>query len=396
MYKIIPSHVLDRAIYYLFIAIIYINILSPAPFVKKWLGLSILILGVVFMLLHKTRVANSQYLYIIASFLMILILAVISITKGNQTNDILIFVTPFSFLLLMPILSSVSSNNKYLFDGAMRHFLFGTLVLSIFIISSVVLVETFNFDVVSLLLDKFDNYGLMYLPGTGIRVSVQSGVLLPPGLFISWYLFKSNGGFQYVLYFVVIISAIFFTKTFGIWGGTIVGGLVMIFMLTRNKIKALIYICTLIVATSLIGYVVVSDARSDEVKNLSFSIKEQQVVNGLKAFYDKPLLGQGLGSKKSLDHRNVYAPVIETLPVSIIVDGGIFGSIIYLLIYLTPFFIYIKNIKYDWRAVILPAHLSILIAGFSNPYFISGSVGFFFIAMLFIFVSRKKPVEILI
>jgi len=341
------------------------------------------------MLSYERKVAIFQYYYIVISLLMILILAVISAAKGNEGQGILVFLTPLLFLSLMPILSTIGLVEKHLLDGIMKHFLIGTLMLSVFIIVSAVLSKVFSYELVGLFLDKFNNYGLMFLPGSGTRVSVQTGVLLPSGLLISLYLYIFNQGVRYLYYSFVIIFAIFFTKTFGIWAGTIVAILVMTFLFMRNKVKATMIILLSVMVLFVIGNKVVSDARSSEVKNISFLIKEQQLENGLKSFYDNPLIGNGIGSIKSLDDRGWGEFVVEVVPIMILVDGGLIGSVFYIFIYLVPFFLYIKQIRYGWGAVIFPAHLSILVAGLSNPYFISGSVGLFFVVMLFVFVSSR-------
>ncbi len=121
----------------------------------------------------------------------------------------------------------------------------------------------------------------------------------------------------------------------------------------------------------------------------SYNIKSYQFHNGLKSLKLNPYLGSGLGSNLNLDYRNENSPLTEVAPIMILVQTGVIGSFIFWICYLLPLLLVDIKKNNKLGLILCMSHLSILAASISNLFFISGSIGLFFITVLFAFGNNK-------
>jgi O-antigen ligase len=231
----------------------------------------------------------------------------------------------------------------------------------------------------------------MFLPGSGVRVSVQTAPFMPAGVFIAYYYYRKTSKNKYLIACAAICTAIFFTKTVGIWIGLIGGSLLLAFFFGKRLISILLPVIVIFIALLLVVQLIIPEMQGDIEKAKSYDVKSQQVENGLRLFQDNVLLGVGLGHRLNLDDRGDTAPIIEVLPVLILIDGGVVGFLIYLFIYFMPLIKFAASkIKPDALIIVIASHISVVIAGFSNPYFISGGTGLFFVVLILVFLRLYK------
>jgi hypothetical protein len=374
----------------LFILFIYLNIVSPGPNelifnTKKILFGLTFFLYLFHLMLKNQRVSRCSLLFILFIFASIMSLAQISLLKGNEISNILIFITPLFFFLYIFILNSL--NKMYSIEKYLKHIAYSGVILSLIIVGIVVITNIFNFKAIALLLigengQPYSNIAVSF-PQNILRVNARTGVFLSVSLCISLYFYKSSRDKLFVFFALLILIATYFTRSIGIWAGvTLV--VVMSFFKKRQYAKNTFVLLAFFVGTIVLLNTVIAQMREDENKDLSFRVKQQQVISGIDLFLNKPILGQGLGYIfKDMDERSDYSePIIENTPVLILATGGILGFFIYAFIFLCPVILYfLQQRKQEFQKTLIISHLSVILAGFSNPYMLAGGMGFFLIVL---------------
>lgn len=384
------NKLLTTMLYWLFITFIYMNIVMPGSYDFNIVAKKIIfIVFVVTFLFVRATFPKEMIVFIAQSLFLICCMAGYSFILGNQFGDILIFVLPMLFLVSAPILYSL--RDSYSLDSYLKHILIAVLIISV-VTLIIVALSDFYFNEIALFLQSLNsNYGLMFLPGSGVRVSVQTAPFMPAGFFIAYYYYRQTRQRKYLIASAVICTAIFFTKTVGIWIALMAGALILTIFFAKKIISALLPILIIFIALLLVVQVVIPKMQSDIEKLKSYDVKSQQVENGLGLFQDNVLMGAGLGHRLNLDERGDSSPIIEVLPVLILIDGGLVGFVIYLFIYFTPVIkFFASEIKPDAMVILIASHISIALAGFANPYFISGGTGLFFVVLILVFLRFYK------
>ena len=398
IYSHISSNIILKIVDILFILFIYINIISPGPLpvvftVKKILFGILLLVSLLYNVLRiqKYSISNMNYLFFV--FSSTLTMALISLFKGNEMNNILKYVFPIMFFLFIPILESLYKN--YSIERYLQHILYGGLVLSFIVLSVVFISEILNFREITLFFptegENRTNISISY-PLDSIRVQVQTGVFLAASLCIALYF---SGIYRSKYYYIIIpciLSAVYFTKTIGIWGACV---FVIIAYLIKKK-NYLINTIVVLIFLFIVFFIqssVITDLRQQEEKDASFRNKKQQIYSGLELFFEKPIFGQGIGYIfRGVDERSDYnESVIENTPILLLSTGGLYGVTIYAFIYLYPVMLFfLKKRKSIIPKILIISHMSILIAGFSNPYILAGGMGLFFPVLYLSFKMHKQ------
>ncbi len=398
IYSHIRSDFILKIVDILFILFIYINVISPGPLpvvfkVKKILFGILLLISLFYNVLKRQKYSISNMNYLLFVFSSILTMALISLFKGNEMNNILKFVFPIMFFLFIPILESLC--RIYSIERYLHHILYSGLVLSLMVLCVVFISEILNFREIALFFPaegpNRTNLSISY-PLDSIRVQVQTGVFLTASLCIALYFSSIYRTKYYYIFILCILSAVYFTKTIGIWGACVF--VVIAYLITkRNYLINTIVVLAAFLFMFFIQSSVITNLRQQEEKDASFRNKQQQIYSGLELFYDKPIFGQGIGYVfRGVDERSDYnESVIENTPILLLSTGGLYGVTIYAFIYLYPIILYfLKKRKSIILKILIISHISILIAGFSNPYILAGGMGLFFPVLYLSFKMHKQ------
>lgn len=378
-------NIFSRLTYGLFVAFIYLNIVMPGPYnfivtAKKYVFFAFVASFCFYALSARAKISFSIVGYVTLAISLVTCMSVFSLVVGNDVEDIARFSSPLLFLLAGPILFGI--RGRYKLERYLKHVLASVMIISM-ITLALACITVFYLNEMALFLRAMDsNFNIIWFPASGVRISVQTAPFMLAGIYIAYYYYAKTEENRYLIACMIIALAIYFTKTVGIWLALLIGFPILV--ITLKKIRLSSVAAALCVLTAVCVMVLPEIASSWGDKEGSYDVKRQQVVNGVRAFQDYLWLGRGLGFKfTEIDDRNASQSVIEVLPILFLVDGGILGFSIYIFIYFAPVLLALSSRnKPSSVYVITIAHFSIIAAGFTNPYFISGGTGFFFIVLM--------------
>lgn len=381
-------NIFAKLTYGLFVAFIYLNIVMPGSYnfiivAKKYVFIALITTFFVYALTSRAKLSFQVVGYVILSMVLIACMSVFSLVSGNEPADVAQFASPLLFLAAGPVIFGIRS--AYKIDGYLKHVLISVVTISI---ATLVLagISLFYMTEAALFLQAIDsNFNINWFPASGVRISVQTSPFMPAGIYIAYSYYSRTKNNMYLVACVLIAIAIYFTKTVGIWLALFAGFLILVVVLKKIRLSSLIATLVLLGAVSVVALPEINNSWGD--KEASYDVKRQQVTNGWRVFQDHLWFGRGLGFRfTDIDDRNENQSVIEVLPILLLVDGGIFGFGIYVFIYFAPLLLaFVGQRKPDFVYVVAIAHLSVIAAGFTNPYFISGGTGLFFVVLLLAF-----------
>ena len=365
--------------------------------IKKMIFVIVLISYVIHIVIHGTKMSTTAILYIIFSLTGITVLSTISLIKGNDFENIMLFVYPILFLIFIPVYKSLFE--EYEAERYLNMFLSGSLILSLMIILIAVIVFIFDMGndqyYTSIFNSIQDNIAISFPPGLFVRVQVNTAIMIIPGIIIAYYYYLKKKEKKYKWIIIISIVALIYTLSIGIWVGAMVG--VILFRMLTLKLKLKNYLVTVIII--LITLLVVSELlnKQSDYKGYSTDVKKQQTAKAIDLFIDNPFFGKGMGYLyKNMDERNTIDPYLEVAPVMLLSSGGLIGLCVYSFIYLFwLIFYFIKSSKHEIAKVFVSIHLSLFIATIANPYIWSGTQGLMFSSLLaaYLISNHKMPLN---
>ena len=301
------------------------------------------------------------------------------IIRSNPISNVMWFVKPYMFWLLIPVFAILFKENglkRYLKMFSITVFLLTVLYLSVYIL------YFYDSDLAKSICEMYGNFSLSEYEGIP-RVIVKNIVFLFPLLLYVFIYVKTR-----LLKFIAIFYVLFImllTQTMGLILGF--ASIILVKLLVDRKFITL----TVIIACMILALYVFSQNYTEwlsHFKIYSIEVKLEQLYGVLSQmdFVDY-LFGKGIGAEIINSDRRLLQNdyVIEVAPLLMLFVGGIFGSIILFFIYVFPTFLvaFSDQIRKDENMkILLYSHAAIIVTSLSNPYIWSGGIGLFFVCMI--------------
>lgn len=189
----------------------------------------------------------------------------------------------------------------------------------------------------------------------------------------------------------------------------VIGGTFLVFsVLTQEVMAIFLVLCAIIlnlfflkryfiiIASFIVLFMVLVFYGGDIYLAKSHSILEKlsQVLGFMDVLSKNPILGVGLGNPivgLGFNVESIY--YIEVIPLDYLIKSGIVGFMCFSMLYLFPVYYgwlkYKKSLDFNYLIFAL-SHLLVVISGLSNPYVLSGSLGFLFSTILFAYAFVFK------
>lgn len=397
-----PSMWLLRLINATLVAFIYFNVLFPkwtiagAPLSKTAFILGLLLFGM-YAVLNPTARSTTALWFILTSFAMIGVLAVIGAIKGNRFADILIFVSPFLMLLGIPVIQRLTEH--YGRDRYIRHIAISAALLAIYMLYIYVARGPMRMPEGTLLLPEQPGFTSVSFPGGAPKVIAVTAGFFPAGLAAAYYLSVTGGVHRYYLSIILIAGGVYIGQTMGIWTASVFalfsGAL---FIRTPSLVRSAILWTTIpIIAVVTVGNAIsrgelLDPTRVFETKIDSIDQKQLQTIELFDVFIESPLFGRGLGYTYRVteitslsDTESVF---VEASYSMILASTGLVGMVFYSFIYLYYPVRYMTRMRRNGATTVIAiSHFAVLVASAGLPYLWSGGIGLFFLAFLIAWVE---------
>lgn len=375
----------------LIIAFIYINIFANRvnvgilPIGKWIIGLSFFIY-LIYFFKNNIGISKKTLVYIFISFLFIFILSGISIFLGNDLKDVMEFVTMLLILFTIPIF--ISLFKKYGVDRYIHHFLYASIILSIYIILIYISCGLMGMRELGYQINENpDLLTSVSYPRSGIRISVVTAGFLVIGILITHYFnIKNKYNVKYYLSLGVIIFSLYFNKTLSLWFAVIC--CICLFRLINiDKIGASKILKNVLFLALIFNLFLAFPEDIFIEKQISIYQKKGQMDQALAIFSESPLLGEGIGyvytTSKVGDLSGLENRFLEVSYFMILSSTGLIGALFFSYIYLYYVFQFmLKRNKSLPIKLFFISHIAVLIAGVGNPYIWSGGFGLLFNCLL--------------
>jgi hypothetical protein len=387
----------------LFVVFIYLSIVGFIPgillLVLRYSVFGLILIYILYQLATNSKLPKSVFFYLFLAIGWVCFLVVLSYWKGNAVLDIMILSKSYLFLLFVLIAPFMGRSGS--FNYLLKH-IFYAITCQAAVILLVALIQEFNgYEQTSVLLKilKTDVSTLSPRPvgfGSGIRVITRMMAFLPLGVFLAVVL-PEKRTFKKICLFVINLTALYFTKSLGLYFSLVCGLLVWYLLQGHLTRKLLLGVGVLLLLAIVVLQPSIHDYQFEDIaKQKSLLIKIQQInsmaqLKGIELFF-----GKGLGHHFINDDRNTGDIIIEVLPVYWMVTSGAIGLGFIIFIFLFPLIHFhfnsnkmkINRKNYRSFLLIVTSQVIIFASSFSNSYIISGSTGLLFVLMYFVKLSE--------
>lgn len=379
--------VLDKLI----ILYIYINIFANkftifSISLGKSIFFTIITLFMLHLIFNTHKAPKRSSLYILISFLLILLLSTISIFLGNQLENIIEFVKPLLILLSIPVLILITQ--FYEIERYLNHLLIATFILSAYVFILFVFFSQFpTWNTLSYYISEIKELGTTILyRESGLQVHVVTGGWFPIGLAICYYKLQDSVRVGYFISALLILFAIYISKTTALWSGSVCA--LCLYILLSNKFhffKIMILLGSFIIASIIAINLLPEDII--ESKIYSVSQKQEQSSYAMEIFYENMIVGKGLGYIFSSSRvpsmsgeENIFLEV--TYPM-ILATTGLIGAFFYAFIFLFyPIEFVLTFPKKKIQMLLFSCCIAIFVEAIGNPYLWGGGLGLFLTSFL--------------
>jgi hypothetical protein len=392
----------------LVVLFLYVNVLAPTLElsglrVSKVLFALIVVAYLVLLLLTKLPVPRMPLVYVFGTLFSAAILVCASAAIGNSFVNIMGLAGIFLFVLIIPVMLALEPAyglERYLFHLAGAIVFLAVAYLMIYILCGPLDQRQLAELLASEQNPLASTMSMAFFPG-GVRISLTNGGFLPPGLAVLFYALVRRPRLWLAVAFLVVAATIYLSYTLSLWGGALVGLIVVIVLCRRRRrgggwqgVKMALFAAAAAAVCLIWGglpeFIVGS-------KRESAQFKAAQLSEALNVFFESPMFGRGLGhtfhasdiqsimGTETLLFENSYATVLAaTGIVGVAVFAFVFGF--YLLIFA------LRGRGDGLAAVLVAAHLAILVQAAGNPYLWSGGLALLFLCLLAVRLS-STPVD---
>jgi hypothetical protein len=314
-------------------------------------------------------------LYFSYAFAIGIFYAFFSLISGGKWE--IIIGSAFAFIFLLSFLTFLTLF-RTLTDSQLKSALMAVALFFLTYVFILIYLSVFLPDYIRVLAKLDSNLSVAWFANMP-RVMLKTMILMGPFSFIAIYFSKRK----------VLLSLLFLIVS-------ILSQEVMVIFLIAvsvfiNLILARKYIFTLI--SLLIVTLIVSllfDFIS-ELKAESIAEKMDQFQSFFYVLSENPLLGIGLGNPiENIGFNQTVIYFIEVVPIDYLIKFGFLGFILFTVLYLFPLVIgglsYLKT-KNEIILALSICHFLVVLSGLSNPYILSGSIGFLFPSMIFAYAQ---------
>jgi hypothetical protein len=330
--------------------------------------------------------------FLFFAFLFAAFLTLYSIFRGNEFSNIMVFVTPYFFLLgIFPlsVLIERYSLRRYLNVVFVS---IGFLILAFFILN------------VLFFLDPVWLYGISETKSKVFMLTFNENNAIPlPRIFLSNFVLILPFSFRLflgtkklslkIIALIFLLILIVISQTYGFLFGLAVG-LVIYFCNQYGPARTLFF--TFFISLVITPFFISQSQKVEieELKANSISVKKEQFVN-----FDKDMgvydifFGRGIGvTFKNFDARRNVDTMLEVSIIQAFQMGGIFGGVLIMFVYVFHIIAYgyrmsIKRLS-KTGLLLFVSQASIFTASLANPYMWSGGTGLLFI--IFMAVHREN------
>lgn len=324
------------------------------------------------------------YIFFVKVIIAYSILISYSLIKGNDFQNVKLFITPLFIFLMIPTYAYLIKKN-----GVERY-------LNTFIFSNVCLIFFFIYLLFRTIQDpgwgmRFGDSDSQALVTVVIydrlpRIIIKTFVFLVPAA--SYLLFKLDGVKMHLCFFVLLILSLL-SQTFGVTIGVLFVYLVV--LLKKRKRKVIIFYTVLAFIIGGLYFGVVADSLMEN-KEGSVGEKQEQVMNITKDMGALDyLFGRGLGVEfVNFDARKCKDTYLEVAAVQIFQSCGLLFSLLFFIAYLFPAITLLRKANNNTEYGLSCAQIGLIVSSLTNPYMWSGGVGLLFIVLIVAYLSVKK------
>lgn len=307
-----------------------------------------------------------------------------SLIKGNDFQNVKLFITPLFIFLMIPTYAYLIKRNGV--ERYLNTFVFSNACLIVFFIY--LLYRTIQDPGWGMRFGDSDSQALVTvvvydrLP----RIIIKTFVFLVPAA--SYLLFKFDGVKMHLCFFVLLILSLI-SQTFGVTIGVIFVYLVVLLKKRKRKVLASYTVLAIIIGGLYFG--VVADSLMEN-KEGSVGEKQEQVMNLSKDMGALDyLFGRGLGVEfVNFDARKCKDTYLEVAAVQIFQSCGLFFSLLFFVAYLFPAITLLRKANNNTEYGLSYAQIGLIVSSLTNPYMWSGGVGLLFIVLIVAYLSVKK------
>lgn len=309
-----------------------------------------------------------------------------TLIRGNDFQNIKLFITPLFMFLLIPTYAYLIKRNGI--ERYLKAFVLSNFGLVLFFIY--MLFRTIHDPGWGMRFGDSDSQALVTvviydrLP----RIIIKTFVFLVPAA--SYLLFKFDGVKMHLCFFILLILSLL-SQTFGVTIGVLFVYLVV--LLKKRKRKVIISYTVLAFIIGGLYFGVVADSLMEN-KEGSVGEKQEQVMNITKDMGALDFLfGRGLGVEfVNFDARKCKDTYLEVAAVQIFQSCGLLFSLLFFIAYLFPATTLLRKANNNTEYGLSYAQIGLIVASLTNPYMWSGGVGLLFIVLIVAYLSVKKQV----
>lgn len=307
-----------------------------------------------------------------------------SLIKGNDFQNVKLFITPLFIFLMIPTYAYLIKRNGV--ERYLNTFIFSNVCLIFFFIY--LLFRTIQDPGWGMRFGDSDSQAMVTvvvydrLP----RIIIKTFVFLVPAA--SYLLFKFDGVKMHLCFFVLLILSLI-SQTFGVTIGVIFVYLVVLLKKRKRKVLASYTVLAIIIGGLYFG--VVADSLMEN-KEGSVGEKQEQVMNITRDMGALDyLFGRGLGVEfVNFDARKCKDTYLEVAAVQIFQSCGLLFSLLFFIAYLFPAITLLRKANNNTEYGLSYAQIGLIVSSLTNPYMWSGGVGLLFIVLIVAYLSVKK------
>lgn len=379
---------------------VYLMVLTQEPSIlgvsiKKFIFfLTLLVLSLI-LIVNRGHIVKGEVLaFILFSLLLMVVLGLYGLINGNTLSNILSFLTPIFFLAYIPVFSILFG--EFGVERYLRTFIHAAVVLSLFIISVVLMVLALKlYDrqyIVQIFNGSQKNVAISFPNALlNVRVQVNSAIMIVPGILAAYYLLKKTRKSRFSIALGVMLMALVWTQSVGIWGGAFVA-FGFYYILSQRFGAGAIFRFSFLAIVAIVLSLGLFRSMAPSKMDISVDAKIEQTRKGMDLFWDHPLLGMGLGYEfHNMDFRGTEDRYLEVAPVMLLSSVGMIGSLFYGFIFLYwPVRYLSARGKARAGNLLMACDIAVVIASVANPYIWSGSIGLFFPSAVAGFMTMAK------
>lgn len=384
-----------KILHVLFVILIYISILLPGPLqyiyiIRKIIFALLIAFYFAYVLMCDIKWPRNIILLVFGIIAIESLFALQGAINNHNLDDILFFVQPFLYILLLFVLLSLMK--EYSIEKYLRHIFIAVIILALSAL-------TFTFAIYFVGYADIYSISEYYNPNIIVRWSDENVRVYPrtayffPMAFAYLFYNKNFDPISKVFYFLVLFLATYFAKSYGLLA-------IVLFVLAvtssygKHKIYKtfVILVCGLLITFLLLNINEIYGSRAT-FKQRSVDLKIQQLnfvaessLNSLEV-----LIGKGIGYRFSVDERHEQDRNIEVGPIQWFITNGVLGIIFYSFFYLYPVFSSFRrrNLNNPVIFLIVISQLSLFLLNFTNPT-LSGFSGLIFVMLYICIVQNSK------